>query len=75
MSSQEKTKTCKDQEDEKMTGESGGRQKYKHVDSDLPLCMRSKGDEVEVKMKENEKTQEEEAEADKNFDMLTVTFR
>ena len=49
MSGQEKAKTCEDQEDETMTGNGGGRQKFKHIDGDLPWCMRSKDDEVEVK--------------------------
>ena len=37
----------------RMKGKGGGRQRLKHVDGGVPLCMRSKDDEKESKPKEN----------------------
>ena len=55
MSSHKKTRIYKDQEDEKTNGKGGGRQKFKHVDGDFPLCMRSKDEKCELKMRKTEK--------------------
>ena len=51
LSSHEETKIYKDQEDEKVNGKGGGRPKFKHVDGDVPLSMRSKEDERKGKEK------------------------
>ena len=42
VSSHEEATVCKDKEDESLKGEGGGRQRLKHLDGDVPPCMRSK---------------------------------
>ena len=54
-SSHERATLCKNQEDERMKGKGGGRQRLKHVDGDVPLCMRSKDEGRESKPKQMEK--------------------
>ena len=39
-----------------MRGKGGGRHRYRHVEGDVPLCMRRKVDENEAKSKENDKS-------------------
>ena len=50
MSSHGETMLCKDQEDELMKGNGGGRQRLKHVDGDVPLCVRNKDKEEKSKL-------------------------
>ena len=52
MSSQEYTETHKDQWDDKATGNSGGRQKLKHLDGDFPWCKKRKSEDNEAKTRE-----------------------
>ena len=37
-----------------MKGEGGGRQSLKHIDGDVPKCMRNKGEDDEMKSKKTE---------------------
>ena len=41
---------------ERTRGEGGGRQRYRHVEGDVPICIRNKGEEHEASSKENEKS-------------------
>ena len=45
MSSHEETAFWNDQEDGMIKGNGGGKQRLKHVDGDVPLCMRNKDEE------------------------------
>ena len=56
MRSQEESKTCKEQEVERVRGRGGGRQSLKHIDGDVPMCMRNKDKDVEMKSKEIERS-------------------
>ena len=44
-----------DQEDERTKGKGGGRQRLKHVDGDVPLCMQNNDEERESELKKIEK--------------------
>ena len=55
MSSHEEATLCKDQEDERMKGKGGGRQRFQHVDGDVPLCMRHIDEECDSKLEKKEK--------------------
>ena len=54
MGSLEETTSWNDQEDGMMKGKCGGRQRLKHVDGDVPLCMRNKDEEREGIVKDRE---------------------
>ena len=51
MSSQEVPKKCKEQENENVRRRGGRRQSLKHIDGDVPMCMRSKDKDVGMKSK------------------------
>ena len=55
--------------------EGGGRQSLKHIDGDVPMCMRNRGKYDEVKPKKTEKKREVKVEADNDFVTLTVTYQ
>ena len=38
---QNETKTHNEQEDERVKGKGGSRQSLKHIDGDVPMCMRN----------------------------------
>ena len=50
MRSHEETTSWNDQEDGMMKGKGGGRQRLKHFDGDVPLCMRNKDEEWESEL-------------------------
>ena len=56
MCSHDETTTRKEQEDERVKGKGGSRQSLKHIDGDVPTCMRNIDEENELKSKENEKS-------------------
>ena len=47
MRSQEEPKTCKEQENESVRRRCGSRQSVKHIDGDVPMCMRNESKEIE----------------------------
>ena len=55
VSSHEEETVCEDQEHERTKGRGGGKQRLKHVDGDVPLCMTKNDDECETEMKNKEK--------------------
>ena len=59
MSSQDGTTIRKEQEDECVKGKGGGRQSLKHIDGDVPVCVRNKGNDDELKLKKTEKARGE----------------
>ena len=60
MRSQEEPKTCKEQENESARGRGAGRQSLKHIDGDVPMCMRNKDKGFGMKSKKIEKNAEED---------------
>ena len=64
MRCQEEPKTCPEQENESVRGRGGSRQGLKHIDGDVPWCMRRKAKENEVKSKENVKSSSSRAKCD-----------
>ena len=42
MCSQDESKTRNEQENEGVKGKGGGRQSLKHIDGDVPMCMKIK---------------------------------
>ena len=59
MRSQEESKTCKQHANTRVRGRGGGRQSLKHIDGDVPMCMRDKDKDVEMKSKEIERSRGE----------------
>ena len=59
MCTQDETTTHKEQEDGWVKGNGGGRQGLKHIDGDVPMCMRNKGKDVELKSQKTEKVRGE----------------
>ena len=55
----EETKTCKEKENESVRRKGGGRQSLKHIDGDVPMCMRNEDKDVRMKSKEIERTRGE----------------
>ena len=53
---QNETKTHNEQEDERVKGKGESRQSFKHIDGDIPMCMRGKDRYVELKPKKIERT-------------------
>ena len=63
--SQESSKTSEDQENKTRNRKGGGRQKFKNVDGDVPMCMKiNDGRTGEIAKRRKEKVV-----ADENFDM------
>ena len=63
----------KSKEIERTRGEGGGRHRYRHVEGDVPLCMRKKVDENEAKSKENEKSRSSREKCDGGSKKTTQT--
>ena len=56
---QDETKTHNEQEDGRVKGKGGGRQSFKHIDGDFPMCMKNENKDVELKLKKIERTRGE----------------
>ena len=64
--SQDETTTHKDQEDEWVKGKGGGRQSLKHIDGDVPMCMRNRDEEHGLESKQKEKSSSNRAKAEES---------
>ena len=69
MGSHEDATICKHEENERIKGEGGGRQKLRHVDGDVPLCIRKKMTNVKQKWK-TKRRWKKKAEGDRGSDTL-----
>ena len=58
MSRKSEDNEAKTRENENSRGTGGGRQKLRHVDGDVPLSMRSKGEEDKASRQQQKKTAE-----------------
>ena len=48
MCSQEESKTCNEQENGSVKEKGGSRQNLKHIDGDVPMCMRNQDKDVDL---------------------------
>ena len=64
--SQDETPTHKDQEDEWVKGKGEGRPSLKHIDGDVPMCMRNKDEEHGLESKQKEKSSSNRAKAEES---------
>ena len=74
MRSQEEPKTCTEPENESVRETGGSTQGLRHIDGDVPMCMRNEDKDAGMNSKEIEKEREEKVEADIDIVTLKVTY-